>query len=92
MAESGDLSDTAHPGEGPRAADMGDGALVATAGVEEGGGCPQPQCQFWAGRRMGVRIRAVRAGPAKVDGTLGSHIFWKDPDPWPQPMFYDVQR
>lgn len=57
MAEAGDVSDTAQLGQGPRAADMGDGALAPTAGAEEGGGRPQPQRQFWRGRRAAVRIR-----------------------------------
>lgn len=46
MAEAGDVSDTAQPGWCPRAADMGDGTLPSTAGAENGGGRPQPQCEF----------------------------------------------
>lgn len=57
MAEAGDVSDTAQPGRCPRAADMGDGALAPTAGAEKGGGCPQPQHQFWKGREATVKIR-----------------------------------
>ena len=57
MAEAGDVSDTAQPSQVPRAADMGDGALAPTAGAKEGGGRPQPQRQFWIGRRTTVRIR-----------------------------------
>lgn len=63
MAESGDLSDTAHPGEGPRAADMGDGALVATAGVEEGGGVRSPSVSSALWLLVGSSTRPVEAWP-----------------------------
>lgn len=63
MAEAGDMSDTAQPGQGGRrAADVGDGVLASTAGAEQGGGRPQPQCQFWVGRRTAVRIGQGQSG------------------------------
>lgn len=89
MAEAGDVSDATQLGQGPGAADMGNGALAPTAGAEEGGRRPEPQRQFWRGRRATVRSAAVREMPAKANGApCSQHSLWRHPEPWPQRWSY----
>lgn len=84
MAEGGDMSNTAQARQGPRAADMGDGALTPTAGAEECGGRPQPQCQFWVGRRTAVRIWWGDGGANQGWWcSCSPHTLWRHPEPWP---------
>lgn len=65
MTEAGNMGDTAQPGQGPRAADMGDGALPPAA-AEDGGRRPQPQREFWKGRGLVSGSGGLSAVPARL--------------------------
>lgn len=75
MTEAGNMGDTAQPGQGPRAADMGDGALPPAA-AEDGGRRPQPQREFCPLVACGQQ-HSARGGLAPaildLDGECGLH-------------------